>query len=50
MQGEELDYELKKCHFMVKKEIVIGRVIPPDRIDVDKAKVELIANLLPSLV
>jgi len=39
-----LNYE--KCHFMVKKEIVLGHVISHDGIEVDKVKINLIANLV----
>ena len=38
-----LNYE--KCHFMVKEGIVLGHVISKKGIEVDKAKVELIAKL-----
>jgi hypothetical protein len=34
----------EKCHFMVKQEIVLGRVISERGIEVDKAKVETVAN------
>ena len=37
----------KKCHFMVKKEIILGHVISHDGIEVNKAKINLIANLPP---
>src|SRR3954471_8118215 len=37
----------EKCHFMVKKGIVLGHVISKDGIEVDKAKVELISDLPP---
>jgi len=36
----------EKCHFVVKR-IVLGRVISKKGIKVDKAKVDLIFNLLP---
>ena len=35
----------EKCHFMVMKGIVLGHIISADGIQVDKAKIELIANL-----
>ena len=35
----------EKCHFMVTKGIVLGHVISEKRIEVDKAKIELIAKL-----
>ena len=37
----------EKCHFMVKKGIILGHVISNDGIEVDKAKIDLIANLSP---
>jgi hypothetical protein len=37
----------EKCHFMVKQGIVLGHVISQRRIEVDKAKVDLISNLPP---
>lgn len=38
-----LNYE--KCHFVVKEEIVLGHVVAGRGIEVDKAKVDIIANL-----
>ena len=35
----------KKCFFVVKKSIFLGHVISHDGIEVDKAKIDLIANL-----
>jgi hypothetical protein len=37
----------EKCHFMVKQGIVLGHVISHKGIEVDKAKVDIISNLLP---
>ena len=37
----------EKCHSMVKKGIILGHVISSDGIEVDKAKIDLIANLPP---
>ncbi|KAM6567243.1 hypothetical protein CsatA_026371 [Cannabis sativa] len=37
----------EKCHFMVKKGIVLGHVISSQGIEVDKAKVDLISKLPP---
>jgi hypothetical protein len=37
----------EKCHFMVKQGVVLGHVISPRGIEVDKAKVDLISNLPP---
>ncbi|GJU48756.1 reverse transcriptase domain-containing protein [Tanacetum coccineum] len=36
----------EKCHFMVKEGIVLGHKISKSRIEVDKAKVDVIAKLL----
>ena len=38
---------LEKCHFMVKKGIVLGHAISLDGIEVDKEKIDLISNLPP---
>nr|GEV16884.1 reverse transcriptase domain-containing protein [Tanacetum cinerariifolium] len=35
----------EKCHFMVKKEIVLGHKISKNRLEVDRAKVDVIAKL-----
>ncbi|XP_024441588.2 uncharacterized protein LOC112324170 [Populus trichocarpa] len=35
----------KKCHFMVTNGIVLGHIVSSKRIEVDKSKIELIANL-----
>jgi hypothetical protein len=40
----------EKCHFMVKKGIVLGHVISHRGIEVDKAKVDLISNPPPRMV
>jgi len=37
----------EKCHFMVKKGIVLGHIISDNGIEVDKGKVDLIFNLPP---
>ncbi|XP_060972217.1 uncharacterized protein LOC133038172 [Cannabis sativa] len=37
----------EKCHFMVKRGIVLGHVISSEGIEVDKAKVDLISKLPP---
>jgi len=44
---KNLTLNWKKCHFMVKKGIVLGHVISQNGIEVDKAKSDLIANLPP---
>jgi len=36
-----------KCHFMVKKGIVLSHIISRDGIEGDKAKTDLIINLFP---
>jgi hypothetical protein len=35
----------KKCHFMVTNGIVLGHIVSSKGIEVDKSKIELIANL-----
>jgi hypothetical protein len=35
----------EKCHFMVTNGIVLGHIVSSKRIEVDKSKIELIANL-----
>ena len=35
----------EKCHFMVTKGIVLGHIVSSKGIEVNKAKIELIANL-----
>jgi len=35
----------EKCHFMVTKDIVLGHIVSSTGIEVDKYKIELIANL-----
>ena len=37
----------QKCHFMVKKGIVLGHIISRDGIHIDNAKTETIVNLPP---
>ena len=44
---KNLTLNWEKCHFMVKKGIVLGHIISHDRIEVDKAKTDLIINLPP---
>ena len=45
-QEKNLVLNLEKCHFMVTQGIVLGHIVLRERIEVDKAKVELISNLL----
>ena len=48
---KNLTLNWEKCHFMVQKGIVLGHVISSDGIEVDKAKIDLIANFpLPTCV
>jgi hypothetical protein len=51
-QCQEADLVLnwEKCHFMVKEGIVLGHKISEKRIEVDKAKIEVIEQLLPSTI
>jgi len=37
----------EKCHFMVRKGFVLGCVISSDGIEINKDKIDLIANLFP---
>ena len=46
-QQTNLILNWEKCHFMVKEGIVLGHKISHRGIEVDKAKVEVIANLPP---
>ena len=47
MQRKEPNSELGKCHFMVRHGIVLGHEISRRGIEVDRAKVEVIAKLPP---
>ena len=44
---KNLTLNWEKCHFRVKKGIVLGYIISKDGIEVDKAKTDLIINLFP---
>jgi hypothetical protein len=44
---ENLVLNWEKCHFMVKRGIVLGHVISENGIEANKAKVDLISNLPP---
>nr|GEU76852.1 reverse transcriptase domain-containing protein [Tanacetum cinerariifolium] len=46
-EDTNLVLNLEKCHFMVKEGIVLGHKISKSRIEVDKAKVDVIAKLPP---
>ena len=37
----------EKCHFMVTKGVVLGHIVSENRIEVDKAKIEVIEKLPP---
>lgn len=39
----------EKCHFMVKKVIVLGHKVSQKKIKVDKAKIEVIEKLFPPI-
>ncbi|XP_019238953.1 PREDICTED: uncharacterized protein LOC109219005 [Nicotiana attenuata] len=41
------NYELEKCRFMVKEGIVLGHKVTPQGIEVDRAKVDVIARIHP---
>ena len=45
-QEKNLVLNWEKCHFMVTQGIVLGHIVSKKGIEVDKAKVELISNLL----
>jgi hypothetical protein len=42
---KDLTLNWEKCHFMVRKGIVLGHIISKKGMEVDKAKVDLISNL-----
>ena len=44
---KNLTLKWKKCHFMLKRGILLGHVIFKDGIEVDKAKTDLIVNFSP---
>ncbi|GKC86767.1 reverse transcriptase domain-containing protein [Tanacetum coccineum] len=47
MEGTNLVLNWEKCHFMVKEGIVLGHKISMNGIEVDRAKVDVIAKLPP---
>jgi hypothetical protein len=49
-QEADLVLNWEKCHFMVREGIVLGHKISEKRIEVDKAKIEVIEQLLPSTI
>ncbi|CAL2254704.1 unnamed protein product [Prunus armeniaca] len=48
-QETNLILNWEKCHFMVKRGIVLGHIISSQGIEVDRAKVELISKLPPPI-
>jgi len=44
---KNLTLNWEKCHFMVKKGVVLGHIISQDGIEVNKAMTDLIVNLPP---
>ena len=46
-QDKNLALNWEKCHFMVKEGIVLGHMISTAGLEVDKAKVSIITNLMP---
>ena len=46
-RDKNLTLNWEKCHFMVKKGIVLGHVILHDGIEVNKEKIDLTADLPP---
>ena len=46
-QDKNLALNWEKCHFMVKEGIVLGHMISVAGLEVDKAKVSIIKNLMP---
>jgi hypothetical protein len=49
MQREALSPKLKKYHFMVQEDIVLGHRVFECGIEVDKAKIEVIEQLPPPM-
>ena len=46
-QEKDLILNWEKCHFMVYEDIVLGHLVSKRGIEVDKAKIEVIEQLLP---
>jgi hypothetical protein len=46
-QEKDLVLNQEKCHFMVREDIIIGHLVSERRIEVDKAKIEVIEQLPP---
>ena len=44
-EEKKLVLNWEKCHFMVTQGIVLGHIVSPRGIEVDKAKVELVSQL-----
>ena len=49
-QDKNLALNWEKCHFMVKEGIVPGHMISAAGLQVDKAKVSIIKNLMPPTI
>lgn len=45
----KFNFELRKCHFMIKEKIVLGNIISSKGIKVDQSNIERIEKLLPPL-
>ena len=48
-QEKDLILNWEKCHFMVREGIVLGHLVSERGIEVDKAKIEVIEQLLPPI-
>jgi hypothetical protein len=46
-QEKDLVLNREKCHFMVREDIILGHLVSKRRIEVDKAKIEVIEQLPP---
>ena len=48
-EEKHLELNWEKCHFMVREGIVLGHLVSKRGIEVDKAKIEVIEHLPPSV-
>ena len=48
-QEKDLVLNWEKCHFMVREGIVLGHLVSERGIEVDKAKIKVIEQLLPPI-
>jgi len=46
-QEKDLVLNWEKCHFIVREGIILGHLVSKRGIEVDKAKIEVIEQLLP---